>query len=90
MLVNLGVPVFISPVTEQLSLTRPIAGVGISIQNSGNVTVQLLGLEASGCEAVKFNRYLRPTDSIVIPLAPEQTAKCAYQARLDSGLLSLQ
>lgn len=90
MLVNLGIPLFISPVNEQIGLARTITNKGISIQNTGNVTVQVLGFEAPGCENVRFNRYLRPTVTIDIPLAEQQGKNCAYQARLESGLYFFQ
>lgn len=90
MMINLGIPIFVLPATETARLVRNDSDKGITITNRGNVTLQVLGLEAAGCEPVKFNRFLRPSVSFDIPLSSQQQKECNYQARLDVGLLALE
>lgn len=86
MLMNLLIPIFVAPKVEHVSLTKAVAVDGFLLKNVGNVTVQVLGLEAPGCDDVKYNRYLRPTVTVVVPLTEAQKNSCRYQVRLDSGL----
>jgi P pilus assembly chaperone PapD len=86
MLMNLLIPVFVAPSVEHVSLAKATVAGGYSLKNTGNVTVQILGLEAPACDDVKFNRYLRPAVAVEVPLTAVQKNSCRYQARLDSGL----
>lgn len=89
MLVNLGIPIFISPRSERIALAGARSEKGMTLRNSGNVTVHVLGMEAPGCEDIKFNRYLRPTAVLDIPLEKRQTEECTYQVQLESGSIAL-
>lgn len=90
MLLNLGIPIFISPRDERIALTGTPSEKGLTIRNDGNVTVHVLGMEATGCDDVKFNRYLRPTATLEIRLEKQQVKNCAYQMQLESGSLPLR
>jgi fimbrial chaperone protein len=91
MVFNLGVPVFIAPLTARpgLALASPSTGSAVSeLRNTGNVTLNLFTLEGASCP--------EGAPALLGRIAPDQKRKlkgnlsqCATGVRTDHGLIPL-
>ena len=89
MVFNLGVPIFVAPLTSRLALSmhKP-SGRPPELHNTGNVTLTVLELEGASCA--------RGAQQVMVRISPAQklvlknlSAQCATSARTDRGLIQL-
>ena len=91
MVVSLGVPIFVAPLTSRPALTivRSAAdGAAATLRNTGNVTLNVLQFEGENCLSAMQSLPLRISPEQDVLLKPDD-ARCATSARTDRGLIPL-
>lgn len=95
MVVSLGVPIFVAPVTSRpaLAIVRAAGGdsAATSLRNTGNVTINVLQLEGENCLVDLQNLPIRisPQQSVLLKTDDAPCATKATSARTDRGLIAL-
>lgn len=88
-LFKLGLAVFLAPKEPSIELKKALEGDKLRVINSGNVTVNVQTLNATGCDQIEFAKFLRPSQSWAVPVTAAQHG-CDYKAKTIDGLLPMK